>query len=111
MSDDNTITVVNRTGNTVWVGIDDSYTEYPQYYISGQINSGVLGPYASSGFVLNQPGGQPYSGSYAVGFINYPGSPLNGGTPAVIVYKVFPGSIVTLATEVGTRPDNAEPSE
>lgn len=71
-----------------------------------------MNPYASSGFVV-KPGGEFYTGFYTVGFINYPNdSPADPGrTPSVAVYNVLPGSIVTLATEVGTRPDAAEPSE
>lgn len=95
------VTVINRTGNQTYVGIDPAYGATSPNCIYGRLANGVLNPGVTSGFVISGS-----AGPYQVGYLTvlsgngWAGSYHSG----VVVYDVFPNSIVTVATEVGTRP-------
>ncbi|MEO1365838.1 MAG: hypothetical protein AAFX50_01590 [Acidobacteriota bacterium] len=98
------ITVINRTGDQVRVGIDNQYGTLDMD-IYGYQAHGTLEPGQSSGFVTTS--GSP---PYRVGFVTtYSG---NSALPCrgLIVRDVFPNAIVTLSTTLGTRPDS-QPSD
>ena len=102
------ITVINRTGNQTYVGIDPSYAYTSPGCIHGSLANAVLNPGATSGFLINGS-----AGPYQVGYVtvlsgrNLAGSYQSG----IVVYNVFPNTIVTVATEVGTRPSEAADKE
>jgi len=102
------ITVINRTETLCifMIGANDPTTNT---FANGRVASGVLHPGASSGVVVSG------SGPFMVGLTpdSTQGTPPGENSPFIMAYQVFPGSMVTLASQVGTRPDaqlaDAEP--
>ncbi|MEM9554031.1 MAG: hypothetical protein AAGC60_07215 [Acidobacteriota bacterium] len=109
MSQSDTITVINRTGRDVFVGIDNESYGVPNPAIAGRQAQGVLTPGQTSGFVTIS-GAPPYQVGFFTSLSGYglaPGYTAKG----VIVPDVFPNAIVTLTTTLGTRPDPAADDE
>jgi hypothetical protein len=96
-----TVTVINRTGKQTYVGIDPAYGATSPNSIYGRLANGVLNPGVTSGFVISGS-----AGPYQVGYLTVLSGHSQAGSyhSGVVVYDVFPNSIVTVATEVGTRP-------
>jgi hypothetical protein len=102
------ITVINRTGKQVCTGIDPSGYQ-PGF--NGKLANGVLNPGVTSGFVISGNAG-PYQVGYLTVLSGY--NMLSGGQTGhngIIVYDVYPNAIVTIATEVGSRPSEAAAKE
>lgn len=93
------ITVVNRTGMTVWTGVDGPYVTLNGNSYGYQGNA-QLAPATSREFVVSG------TGPYRVGFVTvtsgHPSGEQNpNGTPCVLVYNVVPNATVTVASELG----------
>lgn len=97
----NSITVINRTGNTVWVGIDNNtWDPGVPYKSSGQAANGQLVHGEGRDFTVSG------SGTYQVGFVTVVSGSPNGnyinGIWSVATVNVAPGALVTLASELTT---------
>lgn len=110
----NTITVINRTGCAVFAGIDNLALDlnHPTASsFSGSQGSTLLQPGGSHKFVLSG-NATANNNPFKVGYLTCYSGSLPGGYHApytgVILYNVYPGSLVTLATEVGTRGDSPD---
>lgn len=99
------ITVINRTETdcVFMVGVNDPTTNN---FANGHVASGWVQPGASSGVIVSG------SGPFMVGVSPNPvhGSAPSVNSPYIMAYQVFPGSMVTFASQVGTRPD-AQPTD
>lgn len=96
------ITVINRTASSFvyFIGTNQNgaYNFSDGFVVSGYLRSGEseTSPIGEGNFMV---GASP-SGA---------GVP-NQGSPCLMTYNVFPGTMVTYATEMGTRPDAEDSS-
>ncbi|MES2639478.1 MAG: hypothetical protein V4850_08330 [Myxococcota bacterium] len=93
------VTVINRTGGTVWVGLDNYVHSYaPGGVMHGRMANRQLGPGASADMTVSGAG--PVQVGYVTVMSGYPSGYQSSGVRAIVLYNVFPGALVTVATEL-----------
>lgn len=93
-----TITVINRTSDTIWIGIDPYgiNTNPPTGQSAGTLANGQLDRGATRTFTVN--GTEPFKVGAATVYKGYPSGQLSTSIRCFMVTNVFSGAIVTIAT-------------
>lgn len=103
------VTVINRTGGTVWVAVDPyARPEAPGGYMHGRMSNRQLAPGASSEMTVSGAG--PVQVGFTTVMSGTPTGYQQQGVRATIVYNVFPGALVTVATELAMPGPTGAPS-